>query len=82
MKIRVKVKDVEVTVEGVEPTMARTRRLMKDAAAIAEGVTPSPPESAPVGFTADIERAAPVEPDTYYEDEDVKRPKRRKGSRA
>lgn len=70
MKIRVKVNGVEVTIEGLEPTMRRTRRLMRDAADIARSVTPGPADIPPIGFTATVERADHYEPPAYYTDDE------------
>lgn len=70
MKIRVRVRDVEVTIEGLEPTMGRARRLMRDAADIAQSIVPGPAEIPPVGFTATVEKADPFEHPPYYSDDE------------
>lgn len=56
MKTIVKVGDVCITVDGKDLSTRQIRGLLMDAAGIAASLTPDPPESAPIGFTAHLER--------------------------
>lgn len=72
MKAIVKVGDVCITVDGRDLTMRQIRQLLMDAAGVAATLTPDPPETQPIGFTAPVLERLPDElvPEPGYEDED------------
>ena len=67
MKIRITVGGVEVRCEGLEMTKRELTHLLQSVASVALAVVPEPdPEpdpKTPIGFSAHIERAEPVEDD-------------------
>lgn len=70
MKTIVKVGDVCITVDGKDLSTRQVRALLMDAAGIAATLTPDAPESAPMGFTAHIERLPDeLVPEPGYDDE-------------
>jgi hypothetical protein len=70
MRVRVKVGDVEVTVEGVDYTRRQVRGLLGAVAGVAVMLTPDEPERAPVGFSVVTERADDPEPEAFFTDDE------------
>lgn len=73
MKVRIKVGEVDLRVEGLELTKRQVKDLLTSAASIAVALTTEPepePERPPLGFSAHIERAETIEEDLseYFED--------------
>lgn len=74
MKIRITVGGVELRCDGLEMTKRELTHLLQSVASVALAVAPEPdPEpdpKTPIGFSAHIERAEPVEDDfSEYFDE-------------
>jgi len=67
MKIRITVGGVELRCDGLEMTKRELTHLLQSVASVALAVAPDPePEpdpKTPIGFSAHIERAEPVEDD-------------------
>ena len=67
MKIRITVGGVELRCDGLEMTKRELTNLLQSVASVALAVAPDPdPEpdpKTPIGFSAHIERAEPVEDD-------------------
>jgi hypothetical protein len=67
MKIRITVGGVELRCDGLEMTKRELTHLLQSVASVALAVVPEPdPEpdlKTPIGFSAHIERAEPVEDD-------------------
>lgn len=73
MRVRIKVGEVDLRVEGIELTKRQVKDLLTSAASIAVALVSDPepePERPPLGFSAHIERAEPIEEDLseYFED--------------
>ena len=73
MKLRISVGEVDLRVDGLELTKRQVKDLLTSAASIAVALVGSPepePERPPLGFSAHIERAEPIEEDLseYFED--------------
>jgi len=74
MKIRITVGGVELRSDGLELTKRQLTSLLQSVASVALAVAPEPdPEpdpKTPIGFSAHIERAEPVEDDysEYFEE--------------
>ena len=72
MKVRIAVGDVDIRLEGLELTKRQVKDLLTSAASIALALTGNEPEESrpPIGFSAHIERADPIEEDLseYFED--------------
>lgn len=56
MKVTLRVGEVVVTVDGLDLDRKQIRGLLMDCAGIAASLTPEPEASAPLGFTAHLER--------------------------
>ena len=67
MKIRITVGGVELRCEGLEMTKRELTHLLQSVASVALAVVPEPDPDpdpkTPIGFSAHIERAEPVEDD-------------------
>lgn len=70
MKVTVKVNEVSVTLDGLDLDRSQVRRLLMDCAGIAATLAPEAETSAPIGFTAHMERLPEDMAGTEYEDED------------
>lgn len=70
MKIRLRVGNVSADLDGMELTRRQVRALLMDLAGIAATLEPEPEQSAPVGFTAHLERLPEEMPSEPLEDED------------
>ena len=73
MKVRINVGEVDLRVDGLELTKRQVKDLLTSAASIAVALIGNPepePERPPLGFSAHIERAEPIEEDLseYFED--------------
>lgn len=73
MRVRIKVGEVDLRVDGLELTKRQVKDLLTSAASIAVALVNDPepePERPPLGFSAHIERAEPIEEDLseYFED--------------
>jgi hypothetical protein len=70
MKVTIKVGEVHLITEDLELTRKEVRRLLMDCAGIAASLTPEAEASAPVGFTAHMERLPEDMAGIEYDDED------------
>ena len=76
MKVTVTVGEVHVKTAGVEMTVRQIKELMRHAASIALAL-PTPPVAveyeekfAPIGFTANLERAEPLPSEDFFTDDE------------
>ena len=75
MKVRVTVGPVEIRIDGLDITERQVRRLLDQAGQIAGSLLDNSPEPAeeeraPMGFTAQVERAPDMRPETYFTDDE------------
>jgi hypothetical protein len=70
MKVTIKVGEVCLTLDGLDLDRKEVRRLLMDCAGIAASLTPEAETSAPLGFTAHMERLPEDMAGIEYEDED------------
>jgi hypothetical protein len=70
MKVTIKVGEVCLTLDGLDLDRKEVRRLLMDCAGIAASLTPEAEASAPLGFTAHMERLPEDMAGVEYEDED------------
>jgi hypothetical protein len=75
MKVRVTVGPVEIRIDGLDITERQVRRLLDQAGQIAGSLLDNSPEPAEeerpaVGFTAHIERAPDLRPESYFTDDE------------
>lgn len=75
MKVRVTVGPVEIRIDGLDVTERQVRRLLAQAGNIATGLVADSPEPVEeerpaVGFTAHIERAPDLRPESYFTDDE------------
>ena len=70
MRVRLRVGNVSADLDGMELTRRQVRALLFDLAGIAATLEPEAEQSAPVGFTAHLERLPEEMPSEPLEDED------------
>lgn len=73
MKVTVKVGEVALVVSGLPLTRREIRRLLMDCAGIAAAMSESPAVESPanpVGFSAHVERAGPLEAESFFTDDE------------
>jgi len=70
MRVRLKVGQMSADLDGMDLTRRQVRALLFDLAGIAATLEPEPETSAPVGFTAHLERLPEELPAEPTEDED------------
>jgi hypothetical protein len=70
MKVTIKVGEVCLTFDGLDLDRKEVRRLLMDCAGIAASLTPEAEASAPLGFTAHMERLPEDMAGIEYDDED------------
>jgi hypothetical protein len=70
MKVTIKVGEVCLTLDGLDLDRKEVRRLLMDCAGIAASLTPEAEASAPLGFTAHMERLPEDMAGIEYDDED------------
>ncbi len=73
MKVRLVVGPVEIRASGLDLTERQVRRLLEDAGRIATALLSddeeAEPERAPMGFTAQVERAGELAPESFFSDD-------------
>ncbi len=70
MKVTIKVGEVCLTLDGLDLDRKEVRRLLMDCAGIAATLAPETEASAPLGFTAHMERLPEDLAGIEYDDED------------
>ena len=70
MRVRLRVGNVSADIDGLDLDRRQVRALLFDLAGIAATLEPEAEQSAPVGFTAHLERLPEEMPSEPLEDED------------
>ena len=75
MKVRVTVGPVEIRIDGLDISERQVRRLLAEAGELAtrllaDAEAPAEEERAPMGFTAQVERAPDMRPEAYFTDDE------------